>query len=121
MADDGWIEWHGGECPVPAGALVYVRFRNGVVGGLSGERVREYGWDHEGAVYDIVAYRISKPAEPTKPNTSAETALWQAWAGFALGALVQRGVRGDTPEKLAEAAGVVADAMLTEAKKRGRV
>lgn len=27
--NDGWIEWGGGECPVPTGTLVDVRYRNG--------------------------------------------------------------------------------------------
>jgi|GEM_PF-803989 len=26
---DGWIQWYGGDCPVPAGTMVRVRFRNG--------------------------------------------------------------------------------------------
>ena len=119
MADDGWIEWGGGECPVPAVERIDIRFRGGTYEDY--QPSEGWRWTHVGGAYDIVAYRISKPAESTKPDTSAEDALWHEYAQAALGALVQRGVRGDTPEKMAEAAGVVADAMLTEANKRGRV
>lgn len=57
--DDGWIEWHGGECPVPDGTLVYVMFRG------SGATKTHYpcgsiDWKHTATAYDIVAYRIAE-------------------------------------------------------------
>lgn len=114
-----WIEWHGGECPVPKGTAVDYQYRGG---GQAHDPDAVYlRWAHFDDAGDIMRYRIAKPAEPPAPDTSAEDALWHGWAGVALGALVQRGVRGDTAEKMAEAAANVADAMLAEAKKRGRV
>lgn len=66
--DNPWIEWPGGECPVPDGTLVDVRWRNGIVhvnerasrsdnnrGNAVGAFWQKDGWDA-----DIVAYRISK-------------------------------------------------------------
>jgi len=56
-AADGWIEWEGGECPVPGGTRVEARFRNGVKG------VNDafcWDWGQASFDYDIVAYRIVK-------------------------------------------------------------
>ena len=54
--DDGWRAWGGGECPVPEGALVNVRFRGGTVSGDEGARY--WYWKHDGDGSDIVAYRV---------------------------------------------------------------
>ena len=57
---DGWIQWDGGECPVPAGTRVDVRFRRG---GDESNRIAEaLEWEHGklGCWLDIVAYRIVK-------------------------------------------------------------
>jgi hypothetical protein len=68
---DGWIEWSGGACPVPAGTAVEVRQRNGeVIKGLAlqspwtdalqwqvGIPPHDLTPDHT----DIVAYRIINP------------------------------------------------------------
>lgn len=65
--DDGWIEWKGGECPVPKSvpSPVQVRFRDGF------ERwtdvPRTLCWIDTGEPNDVVAYRIVKPAEPSAP------------------------------------------------------
>ena len=69
---DGWIEWHGGECPVAEGMLVDVEFRNGRVENATpaGEyndgcgRMQAVDWFHNGFQYDIIAYRLSKPDWP---------------------------------------------------------
>lgn len=67
--DDGWIEWHGGECPVSRDAGVQVRMRDGAT-----ERVqiaaywcankfdRDY-WVHDPSDLhnDIIAYRVVRP------------------------------------------------------------
>lgn len=57
--DDGWIEWHGGECPVSKGTRVkyLMRDENRESGGSSfaAEQLR---WKHLGRVTDIVAYRV---------------------------------------------------------------
>jgi hypothetical protein len=61
---DGWIEWHGGECPVPHGTLVDVKHRDGSI--YYGHHAGEYGgacdWSHERdqLPFDIIAYRLYK-------------------------------------------------------------
>lgn len=56
--NDGWIEWSGGECPLPAGVEIDIKQRNGLIykSNISGER----RWTHMKNHYDIIAYRISK-------------------------------------------------------------
>ena len=63
-ADDGWIPWEGGECPVEVGTRVDVRYRDGWEGdGLS----FMWRWHHatqkssDVKELDIVAYRVVKP------------------------------------------------------------
>lgn len=71
---DGWIQHHGGKCPVEAGTLVDVQYRSGRVnehvkasvypclcGSMPKYNAAE--WDHDGSSNDIMAYRIHKPAE----------------------------------------------------------
>lgn len=60
-ADEGWIEWHGGKCPVPGHVLVAVKYRNGEK--HDDRNADEYDWTHgygdadtNGA--DIIAYRL---------------------------------------------------------------
>lgn len=53
----GWVEWGGGDCPVPAHVLVMVGFRTRhkneypVAAGV-------YGWGHGGKGFDIVRYKV---------------------------------------------------------------
>lgn len=56
--DNPWIEWRGGECPVPDGTLVDVRYRwTGITD--RARDPRELHWDdRRGGT--IVAYRIHK-------------------------------------------------------------
>ena len=63
---DGWIEWNGGECPVPDGTPVIVKYRMGLIDGplpalhnLGG--IRDAGrafWCNYGNPDDIIAYRV---------------------------------------------------------------
>lgn len=54
---DGWIEWRGGECPVPENTRVEYRLRSGLVSDcLSGHLL----WGHEYGPIDIIAYRLIK-------------------------------------------------------------
>lgn len=68
-----WIEWKGGECPVPAGTLVDLRYRHNycedriavpalTFGNMSD---REF-WQHESYAhaYDIIAWRLHQPEQP---------------------------------------------------------
>lgn len=49
-----WIEWHGGECPVPSDTMVKIKLRSGHVGGqvFAGHCV----WEHHNYHTDIVEY-----------------------------------------------------------------
>lgn len=70
QADGGWIEWAGGECPVPAGTPIEVKLRNGsVYEGLALQDLftRAHQWriglehDPSPCSIDIIAYRIINP------------------------------------------------------------
>lgn len=66
-----WIEWRGGECPVKAGTMVDVKFRDGATltdvpanQNIPGEREAAYDfWHNEGGQFDITAYRIHNAFE----------------------------------------------------------
>lgn len=51
-----WIEWHGGDCPVPGDTLVQYRLR----GGMETVSAEELDWDWYDDSVDIIAYRIVK-------------------------------------------------------------
>jgi hypothetical protein len=60
---DGWIEWHGGECPVEPGTAIEVRMR--VRDHCAMRMVRDFTsrsaydfWIHQDMGNDIVAYRL---------------------------------------------------------------
>lgn len=84
--NDGWIEWGGGECPVPTGTLVDVRYRNGEenhhVGagiffddtGSNPDRNAE-DWNNDGSPLDIIAYRLHQPQEAVQPKADDEADL----------------------------------------------
>lgn len=58
---DGWIEWGGGDCPVPKGTLVDVKHRDGEVyfNVLAGIPGCAEDWTHEHTnKRDIVRYRM---------------------------------------------------------------
>lgn len=62
--DDGWIEWHGGECPVDKNATVLVKFR-GCPHNDDAEGPYTAGlwsWSQAGGDGDIVEYKIVAPA-----------------------------------------------------------
>lgn len=59
-ADDGWIAWGGGECPVDGEVAVEIKFRNGAAGGVTQQRAITYRWTDEGGDWDIIAYRVVK-------------------------------------------------------------
>ena len=57
--NDGWIEWHGGECPVDADTVVEVRLASTkVVTGLAAD----YQWSNDDPwTVRIIAYRVVQP------------------------------------------------------------
>jgi hypothetical protein len=78
---DDWIKWEGGECPVPKGTLIDVRYRGGQevrnLPALDHSVKHAYvaiDWSHEGFKGDIVAYRLARPQPETQPD-------WIEWHG----------------------------------------
>lgn len=61
---NGWIEWGGGECPLPCGALCDIlRGDGGVVSGRVAQSLR---WGCGRVGYDITAYRPLLESHPTE-------------------------------------------------------
>ena len=66
---DGWIDWDGGECPVPEGTFVSVMLRNGHIysdEALVDACMCDQQWivgmgDNIPCSIDIIKYRLSKP------------------------------------------------------------
>lgn len=58
QADDGWIEWGGGECPVSPDAKVDVRVNSGAL--ILGELARYLPWGMVIGSRRTVAYRLTK-------------------------------------------------------------
>lgn len=91
-----WIKWEGGECPVPEGTLIDVKYRDGYkqkgcpAGYTSDEFMRRaIEWTHDGVNGDIIAYRLAKPvkAEPA-PEVQAEPTVQRDANGRPVGAKV---------------------------------
>lgn len=65
-ARDGWITWHGGECPVDGDVVVTVMCRDDEKELGDAEL---FDWSHDIGNADITAYRIHKPAQEQPPLT----------------------------------------------------
>jgi hypothetical protein len=64
---DGWIEWHGGDCPVDGETRVDVRFMDGALGGPL--EAKHWWWGRKPTAnykIHITHYRVV-PLEPKKP------------------------------------------------------
>lgn len=57
-ASNGWIEWHGGECPVDSDAIVEVKYRRPNPYQFNNDRAGDFTWSHDGIDGDIIAYRL---------------------------------------------------------------
>jgi hypothetical protein len=57
-AEPEWIDWHGGECPVPAGTRVEVKFRTGNEAECFATGDDSTAWLHIHGPVDVIAYRI---------------------------------------------------------------
>ena len=68
---DGWIEWGGGENPVPGAT---VEFRVFSAYSPSEAEANFLRWDHKGVSGDIVAYRVTKEASSPNPEPFTITA-----------------------------------------------
>lgn len=60
-ADEGWIEWNGGECPVGKNQGVEVKLRGGYGDQFYDNAASYFEWSHNGLGMDIIAYRVVKP------------------------------------------------------------
>ena len=67
-ASEGWIEWHGGECPVDSDAIVEVRYRKPNPYQYNNDRAGDFAWAHDGIDGDIIAYRVHKPDAKSRAN-----------------------------------------------------
>lgn len=57
--NDGWIEWHGGECPVDGGQMVEIK-PNNLCDKLKNIAGNFYWGRRNGFPYEIIAYRVIK-------------------------------------------------------------
>ena len=80
--NDGWIEWGGGECPVPYGTMVDVKYRDGLIKkGLqalivnSGRSASRLFWAKDNIPTDIIAYRLHQPQETEQAEADDEAYL----------------------------------------------
>lgn len=68
---NNWITHNGGPCPVAAATLVDIKHRDGEVYEREAAGVED--WAHTSESFDIVAYRLHKPAPQHPPiNVEAE-------------------------------------------------
>lgn len=55
---NGWIDWHGGECPVDSDTIVEVKYRKPNPYQLNNDRAGDFTWSHDGSGDDIIAYLL---------------------------------------------------------------
>lgn len=60
---NGWIDWHGGECPVDSDTIVEVKYRKPNPYQLNNDRAGDFTWSHDGSGDDIIAYLLPHPHE----------------------------------------------------------
>ena len=96
--NDGWIEWGGGECPVPSGTLVDVKWRDGKIDDgipakishdLDPSKRHAISWrHHHGDSYDIIAYRLHQLQEAEQAKSELNDCIEQdaapVWNGEGL-------------------------------------
>lgn len=124
--NEGWIEWEGGDCPVPLHTRVNVRFRDGdrsfekqtvLAGG--------FFWRHDGDSADIVAYKIASQTSqeyamlPNAANGGLMVNMTkrECYAAQALSAFGS--ITGKSAEQIAKRCFAIADHMIAESKKGG--
>lgn len=79
-----WIDWPGGECPVPTGTLVDVKWRDGRIDDgipakishdMDSSKRNAISWQHHGNSHDIIAHRLHQPQEAAQPKADDEADL----------------------------------------------
>lgn len=91
-ADDNWITWSGGACPIPAGTKHAVRFCDGVE--VQDDGPESWRWLHDGTSSDIVAYKVLDARPMIKPIPATTPDLWRTEA------TTQRAARGVAESRL---------------------
>lgn len=65
LAEQPWIEWAGGECPVAESVEIEFQLRHIEDGEVSSTKVpKAYRWEHVNSLDDIVRYRVIEKAQP---------------------------------------------------------
>lgn len=59
----GWIQWEGGECPVPDGTAVEVEWRDGGTH-ICDSKYLYWHWDEDSPETDILRYRVPPQHDP---------------------------------------------------------
>lgn len=72
-----WIDWSGGECPLPAGSVHEVRFRSGET--KEDEFPETWRWNHEGVSEDIIAYRYKIKEPESGMHSDLEKCAQYEW------------------------------------------
>nr|DAH11558.1 MAG TPA: hypothetical protein [Caudoviricetes sp.] len=74
--NDGWIEWGGGECPVPGDTDVLIKCKSeGVWDCRRKQRADEVSWTHDDSALDVIAYRLHQPQEVAQTEAEHEADL----------------------------------------------
>ena len=68
---DGWIDWHGGKCPVDSDAIVEVKYRKHNSYRYNNDRAGDFDWSHDDIDGDIIAYRLQKPTKSEQVRDDA--------------------------------------------------
>lgn len=66
--NEGWTEWHGGDCPVDSDAIVEVKFRWHDQYQYNNDRAGDFSWSHDGIDGDIIAYRLHDQSINARAN-----------------------------------------------------
>ena len=74
-ARDGWITWHGGECPVACDVVVQATLRHGDISNFGPIKASGFSWVHSGEEDDIIAYRIHKEQPEAEPCESVKACI----------------------------------------------
>ena len=90
--NDGWIEWGGGECPVPGDTEVLIKCKSeGAWDCRRKQRADGVSWTHDDSVLDVIAYRLHQMQQAEQPESSEEDlnecigqAVAAAWNGEGL-------------------------------------
>lgn len=71
--NDGWIEWGGGECPVPGDTEVLIKCKSeGAWDFRRKQRADGVSWTHNDSALDVIAYRLHKTQQAEQPEASEE-------------------------------------------------